>query len=256
MTSPTPFREERCLRDGTRVTLRLIQADDAGELRRAFSRLSARSRYQRFLGGVPELTDEMVAYLTRVDGEDHVAIVAGTDSLDLKTEVGLGVARFVRLKDEPDVAEAAITVVDDAQGKGVGRLLLTALATLAVARGIRVFRGEVLAENARMRHLLDEVGAATRMADGQTLVFDVPIQPRSKTWRWRRSRPTSCADCCAPPRSRWGWCRTRRRRRRWPRRRVRADLRRPKHTPSAPRRRGPGVGSLVRLRAPGLGSPG
>lgn len=174
MATPT-FREEHCLRDGTRVTLRFIQPDDGEELRRAFARLSPRSRYQRFLGGVPELTDEMVGYLTRVDGEDHVAVVAGTDSHDLKTEVGLGVARFVRLQEDPTVAEAAITVVDDVQGKGIGRLLLTALARLALARGVRVFRGEVLAENTRMRHLLEEVGATTHPADGQTLIFDVPI---------------------------------------------------------------------------------
>jgi GNAT superfamily N-acetyltransferase len=125
---------------------------------------------------MPELTDPVVAYLTQVDGEDHVAVVAATDSHDLKTEVGLGVARFVRQKDDPTVAEAAITVVDDVQGRGIGRLLLVALARLALARGVRVFRGEVLAENTRMRHLLKEVGASTRAADGQTLIFDVPIQ--------------------------------------------------------------------------------
>jgi GNAT superfamily N-acetyltransferase len=144
-------------------------------MRRAFARLSPRSRYQRFLSGVPELTDEMLAYLTRVDGENHVAIVATTDSLDLKSEVGLGVARFVRLAEDPEVAEAAVTVLDDAQGKGLGRLLLRALAGLAPGCGVRAFRGEVLAENARMRHLLEEVGATMYVADGQTLVFDVPL---------------------------------------------------------------------------------
>jgi GNAT superfamily N-acetyltransferase len=170
-----PFREEHQLRDGTRVTLRLIRPEDAGELRRAFARLSPRSRYQRFLGGVPALTDEMVAYLTQVDGEHHVAVVCAADSLDLKSEVGLGVARFVRLKDEPDVAEAAVTVIDDWQGKGIGRLLLRALTGLALARGVRVFRAEVLADNGGMRHLLDEAGAAVRAGDGQTLTFDVAL---------------------------------------------------------------------------------
>ena len=175
MTPPPPFREEHCLGDGTRVTLRFIQPDDADELRRAFARLSPRSRHQRFLGGMSELTDPMVSYLTQVDGDNHVAIVAGTDSHDLKSEVGLGVARFVRLPEDPSVAEAAITVIDDVQGKGIGRLLLTALARLALARGVRVFRGEVLAENTRMCHLLEEVGATTHPTDGQTLTFDVPI---------------------------------------------------------------------------------
>ena len=174
-TEPT-FREEHALADGTQVTLRFIQPDDADGLRRSFARLSPRSRYQRFLAGMPELTDDMVTYLTHVDGHDHVAVVATTDSLDLKTELGIGVARFVRLAGEPDVAEAAVTVVDDVQGKGVGRLLLTALTTLAVHRGVRAFRGEVLVENTRMCHLLAEVGATLRVVDAETLVFDVPLQ--------------------------------------------------------------------------------
>jgi GNAT superfamily N-acetyltransferase len=189
VTSSTPFREEHQLRDGTRVTLRLIQPEDAEELRRAFGRLSPRSRFQRFLGGVPELTDEMVAYLTRVDGENHVAIVCSTDSLDLKSEVGLGVARFVRLNDEPQVAEAAVTVVDDWQSKGIGHLLLRALAAQALTRGIRVFRGEVLAENTRMCHLLEEVSASVRAVDGQTLVFDVPLEEPAEAIEKEPSHP-------------------------------------------------------------------
>jgi GNAT superfamily N-acetyltransferase len=176
VTAPPTFREEHALGDGTRVTLRFIRPEDAEELRRSFARLSPRSRYQRFLGGVPELTEGMLAYLTQIDAVNHVAIVATTDSLDLKSEVGLGVARFVRLDGEPEVAEAAVTVIDDMQGRGVGRLLLTALAGQALARGVRAFRGEVLAENTRICRLLAEVGATTRAAEGQTLVFDVPLQ--------------------------------------------------------------------------------
>jgi GNAT superfamily N-acetyltransferase len=183
------FREEHVLADGTRVTLRFIAPDDAPELRRCFARLSPRSRYQRFLGSLSELTDEMVDYLTRVDGDQHVAIVATTDSHDLKSEVGLGVARFVRLPERPEVAEAAITVLDEAQGKGLGRLLMTALATIAAHHGVRVFRGEVLADNERMRHLLSEVGATALAEDGETLAFDVALPETAETIASERSHP-------------------------------------------------------------------
>ncbi len=187
-TSAAAFREQHVLADGTPITLRFIRPDDADELRRAFAKLSPRSRYQRFLG-VSTLTDEMVHYLTEVDGHDHVAIVAITDSLDLKSEIGLGVARFVRSKEDPTVAEAAVTVIDDAQGKGVGRVLLRALAALALERGVRVFRGEVLAENERMRHLLGEVGAHVREDGGQTFVFDVPLHGPAERVDEEREHP-------------------------------------------------------------------
>jgi GNAT superfamily N-acetyltransferase len=183
------FRKEHVLSDGTRVTLRFIETTDAPELRRCFARLSPRSRYQRFLGGLSELTDEMVDYLTRVDNVDHVAIVATTDSNDLKSEVGLGVGRFVRLPERPEVAEAAITVLDEAQGKGLGRLLMTALATVAAQRGVRIFRGEVLANNDRMRHLLSEVGATANAVDSDTLAFDVALPEAAETISEERSHP-------------------------------------------------------------------
>lgn len=173
------YREEQTLADGMKVTLRLIRLDDGPTLRESFASLSPLSRYRRFFGGVTELTDYMVRYLTDIDGQKHVAIVATTDSLDLKTEVGVGVARFIRLEAEPDVAEAAITVVDRAQGKGIGRLLLRVLAEAARERSIRAIRAEVLTTNTPMLRLLDEIGAVVRSNDGTTLVFDVPVEWRA-----------------------------------------------------------------------------
>lgn len=176
MTTLASFREDHVLADGTRVTLRFIRPEDAPELRRAFGRLSMRSRYQRFFAVMPELNEEMVRYLTEVDGDRHVAIVATTDSCDLKSEIGLGVARYVRLDGTDGVAEAAVTVVDDAQGKGIGRLLLSALARIARERAVHSFRGTVLVDNVRMRNLLIDVGATLLPEDGQTLRFDVPLR--------------------------------------------------------------------------------
>ena len=138
--------------------------------------MSPESRYRRFFVGIHELTPEMLDYLTVVDGYNHFAILATTESLDLKEEQGVGVARFVRLADEPDVAEAAITVVDDFQGRGVGRLLLMTLVEAAQERGVKKFRGEVLASNQPMCRLLEAAGAVGKPTGDGTLRFDVPIE--------------------------------------------------------------------------------
>src|SRR5437879_50301 len=103
------FREVHTLRDGTSVTLRMIRPSDRGALRAAIARLSPESRYRRFFAQLGEPTEQMLDYLTHVDGKDHVAIVAERDSLDLKTVEPLGVARFIRLPGSPSVAEAAVT---------------------------------------------------------------------------------------------------------------------------------------------------
>jgi len=169
------FREPHVLADGTRVVLRHIRPDDGPELRKAFERLSPESRYRRFFGGVGRLSEAALRYLTCVDCHDHVAIVATGESPDLKTEPGLGVARFVRLADDPTVAEAAVTVVDDAQQKGLGRLLSITLARAAVERGIHTFRAEVLADNQPMVAIMHEIHARPRATEAGVITYDVPL---------------------------------------------------------------------------------
>ncbi|HUJ25476.1 MAG TPA: GNAT family N-acetyltransferase [Myxococcales bacterium] len=175
METGPDFREEHALKDGTRVVLRHIRADDATELRRGLARLSPQSRYRRFLGVVNGLSEEQLRYLTRPDGHDHLAIVAVAPRPE--GEEGLGVARFVRIPGEPTVAEAAITVIDEAQGKGLGLLLSLALARAAHERGIQRFRGQIVADNAAVRELLADAGASLGKPDGDRMTFDVDIAP-------------------------------------------------------------------------------
>lgn len=169
------YREEHTLADGERVVIRYIQPSDAPELRRQFLALSPETRYRRFFGAIEDLDAHTLDYLTNVDGVDHVAIVAVIESLDLKTERGVGVVRFVRTKEDPKVAEMAVTVVDDMQGKGVGTLLSHAAVKAARARGIDKFRCVVLKSNDVVVKALREVGAIEKSSELDTMVFDVPI---------------------------------------------------------------------------------
>lgn len=177
MYTGADFREEHVLTDGTPIVLRHIRASDGEQLRSAFQQLSPESRYRRFFHSIGRLSDDMIRYLCDVDGKDHVAIVAGKVSPDDLSEEGMGVARFVRLADEPTVAEMAVTVLDDHQGKGLGNILLHAIARAASERGIEHFRGEVLSENAPMRALLATLDAKVIESDGESIVFDVALAP-------------------------------------------------------------------------------
>jgi RimJ/RimL family protein N-acetyltransferase len=169
------FREVHTLKGGEAVALRMIRPSDRDALGAAIARLSPESRYRRFLGVIGPPSEETLRYLCEVDGVDHVAIVATRESLDLKDEEALGVARYVRLPAAREVAEAAVTVGDWFQGRGLGMLLLATLAEAASERGIRKFRGEVLGSNAPMRRLLEEIGAEIAEGGDETLTFDVPL---------------------------------------------------------------------------------
>jgi GNAT superfamily N-acetyltransferase len=180
------FREDHVLDDGTPVHLRHVRPEDAAELQRGFDKLSPSSRYRRFLGSVGALSKETLRYLTCVDGHDHVAIVAVTREPGTSTETGVGIARFVRTADDPTVAEAALTVIDGMQGKGLGRLLGVALARAAHERGVQRFRGEVLTDNVPVRQLLEEVGAVVCPLDDGSLMFDVDLGPEDGPAATRR----------------------------------------------------------------------
>ena len=120
------------LRDGSHVRIRQGHSTDKELLRRGFERLSPESRYRRFLAPIPELTEDMVRYLTEIDHHDHEAMIA----LDEDTGEGIGVARYVRDPQRPEVAEVAVTVIDDWQGRGLGTLLLEVISARARDEGI------------------------------------------------------------------------------------------------------------------------
>ena len=142
--------------DGTRIRIRPIVPEDRELLRQGYEELSEESRYRRFMG-LKKLTDADLDYLTQIDYHDHFAWVAFAH--DETPEHGIGVARYVRSKENPEEAEAAVTVLDDYQNHGIGTLLLEALAAAALENGIKRFIGYLLVENRPMQDVLRYLGA-------------------------------------------------------------------------------------------------
>lgn len=159
MTAYDDSWSETCSIGGRRIRLRLLRRSDRDRLTEGFHRLSDQGRYQRFLAAKTRLSDAELEYLTDIDQENHLAIGASEIAADGSDGRGLGIARFVRDADHPEVAEAAIAVIDEAQGQGLGRLLFNHLVAAARSRGVRRFRGEMLAENVAAMKLLEGIGA-------------------------------------------------------------------------------------------------
>lgn len=174
-TLPEPV--DVSLRDGGRIRMRPLVREDKALLQEGFERLSPRSRYLRFFSGMPHLPERMAASFTDIDHVDHFAWAAF--ACDEPGEPGVGVARYIRSTDDPEVAEMAVTVVDAHQGRGIGTLLVYALAEVASLHGIRRFRGEVLTENAVMRGLLSRAHARTSASADEpgVVTADVEVEP-------------------------------------------------------------------------------
>lgn len=161
-----PKLARRCvLDDGTRVTVRCIRPTDRAALRATFHALEPETRYRRFMGHFADLTPAMLTYLTEVDGQDHVAIVALPAGRKKHAEI-VAVARVIRLRSDPTSAEVAITVTDRLQGLGLGTKLLAILVEASKERGIDKLVAHVLDGNPPMKRLLEKNGALTSTKDG------------------------------------------------------------------------------------------
>ncbi|GAA4290733.1 GNAT family N-acetyltransferase [Mycobacterium paraffinicum] len=139
-------------RDGAALLLRPVLPGDAERFKSSGS-FSKETLYRRYQGGTP--TDARLTYLFEVDYVDHFVWVV----TDGPAGPVVADARFVRDQDDPVSAEVALTVADGYQGRGIGTLLLGALAVAARVDGIKRFHGRVLSENPSARALGEKVNA-------------------------------------------------------------------------------------------------
>lgn len=172
----TNYREDITLPDGGVMRLRLVRSEDREGILQAFGRLSAETRVQRWFYPKMQLSEDEIAALISPADDEHGAIAAiELDAAGNETS-GIGMARFVRSKENADAAEIAITIVDDWQGLGIGRVLLHRLLAMIGERGIPFVDGRMQAENRRMRHLLEPyVPQGGYRREGSTLTFRFPV---------------------------------------------------------------------------------
>jgi acetyltransferase len=185
------YVERVTLRDGTKVVLRLIVPEDKVLLEKGFLSWSQESRYARFLTPKSTLTDDELRYLTEVDQENHFALGAVREDGDGTGEpVGLGIARFIRLPELHATAEAAIAVSDQAQGRGLGKLLFLRLCAAAAERGLERFRCEVLGSNTGMAGLIEAIAPERTIEVGSGVMSIEMVLPNVT--------PTEPAETVAP----------------------------------------------------------
>jgi acetyltransferase len=127
------------------------------ETQRAFFRsLSREARFWRFMGPKDELSEALLKYLSSADGENHVALIAET--MVGGCRVMIAEARYVIDAADPSVAEFALAVADDWQGRGLATDLLCRLERHAAAAGLRRMIADTLNGNSAMIALAKKAG--------------------------------------------------------------------------------------------------
>jgi RimJ/RimL family protein N-acetyltransferase len=159
MASPSRRYRPRQLRlhNGVEVTLRAIAKTDAAEIVQAFERLTADSRYSRFMQHKRQL--DPAALERGVNPRPghafaFVATIPAADGIDI-----VGAAQYVPAEEsDRTTCEFAVTVADDWRGSGLATELLASLVRRARRDGYKVMEGLVIADNAPMLALARKLG--------------------------------------------------------------------------------------------------
>ena len=171
------------LAGGEQVRIRPVRPDDAPLIAAGFEALDPASRRLRFFSPMPRLSPSLLRWMVEVDHRDHEALVA--EAVDGPSAAALvGVARYVRLRDDPTAAEVAVTVCQLRRRQGLGTALMRALRQAALANGVERFTGEVMAENQPALAWLAAGDATFDYSEARTPAFSVPL---------RRHRPPNSA---------------------------------------------------------------
>lgn len=160
---------------GARYCFRPVRPADKELLQQGFSQLSEQSRYLRFFQPINRLSQAQLRYLTHIDGEQHVAWGILDESDGKSIPVGLG--RFIRIKEEQEIAEVAITIVDAYQRRGLGHLLFATLHLIAARMGVRIFRYYVHDANRFVLHALQQFETIRQKNEDQMTVVDMGVIP-------------------------------------------------------------------------------
>ncbi len=161
--------------EGSRFRVRPIHPSDKELLQKGFSELSEKSKYLRLFEINNKLSDVQLHYFTEADGIQHVAWGILDETEEKQVPVGIG--RFVKFKEEQDVAEVAITIVDSHQGKGLGRLLFATLNYIAGQIGLKKLRYYLLSENRYALNALKKFNISNQEHEGPLTTLDIEVIP-------------------------------------------------------------------------------
>lgn len=162
--------------DGTEIGIGLAGPEDEQRLVRGFNMLSLQTKFYRFHYGKNKLTQKDKNYLLNIDNYNHLAL--GAVDLNGSADIGIGLIRYIRDKNDPSKAEAALTVIDEYQNKGIGTFLLNELLPFARKNNVKILTNYIMKENAPMLKILEKFDCKIKEESGDLYLIELNIQPK------------------------------------------------------------------------------
>jgi ribosomal protein S18 acetylase RimI-like enzyme len=146
--------------------------DDARRVSDFITGLSVRTQFLRFFASVAPPSSSLLRALMGADGRADVLVAVDGDG----TIVGHGMAVDRPAAGGGLASDVGLVVADDWQLRGVGSALLDELTARAHGRGVRDLVMDVLADNGRMRSMIDRRWpGACRDLGGDSITYRVPV---------------------------------------------------------------------------------
>ena len=155
---PEELEIYRTTSKGLNLLLRPAKITDESLLKDFFYDLSEDSLYKRFFSARKDMPHKRLQDFVAVDYSRKMEILATIVEKEKETIIGLG---QYELNSDMHLAEVALVVKDQFQGRGVGREILYYLVYLARRQGLLGFTGEVLVANRSMVRLFEKMGFDT-----------------------------------------------------------------------------------------------
>lgn len=152
---PSEFVSQHELKDGKIIIIRPLKPSDEKALKDMFYSMKDQSIYYRFFTPAVQISKERREPLRRLDYEFHMAF--GAFHGEPGKEIAIGVGNYI-LDPANRTADVAFIVADEWQRHGLGTLLFKSLTDIAIARGIRGYTADVLAQNRGMMKILQDSG--------------------------------------------------------------------------------------------------
>jgi len=188
-------------RSGEVVNVRFVEPRDAEALQSYFRALTARSRYNRFLGAASELPPSLLEEFIHTGEADRFSVVA-TMLIDGRETI-VGEARYAFDSDNASI-EFGLSIDDRWQGHGIGKALMNNLECRAASfRASRLF-GDTLRSNDAMIALARKSGYAfvNTPGDWKLVRFqkDIHVEPQEipcASWRLAAISPSAMSSLAA-----------------------------------------------------------
>lgn len=161
------------LDNGLEIYVRLLRKTDKEALQEGFSKLSNTTKRFRFLSTPQKLSNQELQYLTNIDNKNHLAVCAYIKQND--KEIGVGVARYIRLLKNSNKAEIAITIVDEYQKIGIGKILIEEIIKHAKENKISTFEANAFYFNNTILGIINNYNYKITSTEEGVLKIEIQI---------------------------------------------------------------------------------